>query len=119
MSSKNQYMVTVTWMDLEKESFFYEQELPAATASVLVEDIAGRVINIPTRNVRYFNFSNNPAFGSLSTVDIVFASEDDLIGPDNLTFVEVERDGVSIKLGEWIRRDDGYLVLRIPDPEAV
>ena len=52
------------------------------------------------------------------TVDIVFESKDDLLGPDALTFVEVERDGVSIKLGEWVRREDGYLVLRIPDPEA-
>ena len=55
----------------------------------------------------------------MSTVDIVFVSQDDLIGPDNLTFVEIERDGISIKLGEWVRRDDGYLVLRIPDPERL
>ena len=56
----------------------------------------------------------------MKTIDIVFVSQDDLIGPDNLTFVEIERDGVSINLSgsEWVRRDDGYLVLRIPDPEA-
>lgn len=51
------------------------------------------------------------------TIDIVFASLDDLLGEGSLTFVEIERDGMSIRFGEWIRREDGYLVLRIPDPE--
>jgi hypothetical protein len=50
-----------------------------------------------------------------ATVDIVFD------GPPSPThsgrFVEVERNGKSIKLGEWIKREDGYWVLRIPDPE--
>ncbi len=50
-----------------------------------------------------------------SYIDIVFD------GPPNHPaprFVEVERDGHSIKFGEWVHRDDGYWVLRIPDPEA-
>ena len=50
------------------------------------------------------------------TIDIVF---DGPPGPQSSRFVEVERDGRSIKLGEWVERPDGYWVLRIPDPEAL
>lgn len=49
-------------------------------------------------------------------VDIVFTGPP---GPEpgQCEFVEVE-DGRrrSIRIGEWIERDDGYWVLRIPDP---
>ena len=48
------------------------------------------------------------------TVDIVF---DGPPGPVAGRFVEVEDEsGASIKVGEWVERDDGYWVLRIPDP---
>jgi hypothetical protein len=48
------------------------------------------------------------------TVDIVF---DGPPGPEAGRFVEVEdMDGASISLGEWVKREDGYWVLRIPDP---
>lgn len=47
-------------------------------------------------------------------VDIVF---DGPPGPTAGRFVEVEdSSGASIKLGEWIKRDDDFWVLRIPDP---
>lgn len=49
------------------------------------------------------------------TIDIVF---DGPPGPESGHFVEVERDGKSISIGEWIQRDDGLWALRIPDPEA-
>ena len=49
------------------------------------------------------------------TIDIVF---DGPPGPESGRFVEVERDGTSISIGEWVHREDGYWVLRIPDPEA-
>lgn len=49
------------------------------------------------------------------TIDIVF---DGPPGPTAGRFVEVERDGQSIRIGSWVQRDDGYWVLRIPDPEA-
>ena len=46
------------------------------------------------------------------TVDIVF---DGPPGPVAGRFVEVEDEsGASIRFGEWVERDDGYWVLRIP-----
>ncbi len=46
-------------------------------------------------------------------VDIVF---DGPPGPTAGRFVEVENEsGASISFGEWVERDDGYWVLRIPD----
>lgn len=51
----------------------------------------------------------------MKTIDIVFD------GPPSHRsgrFVEVERDGKSIRLGEWVARPDGMWALRIPDPEA-
>ncbi len=49
------------------------------------------------------------------TIDIVFDGAPE--PPDFPTFVEVEdMDGKSINIGEWLKRDDGYWVLRIPDP---
>ena len=47
------------------------------------------------------------------TIDIVF---DGPPGPEAGRFVEVENEsGTSINFGEWIERDDGFWVLRIPD----
>ena len=43
-------------------------------------------------------------------VDIVF---DGPPGPEAGRFVEVERDGKSISAGEWVKREDGYWVLRL------
>jgi hypothetical protein len=44
-------------------------------------------------------------------IDIVF---DGPPGPEGPRFVEVEDEqGRSIKIGEWVQRDDGYWVLRI------
>lgn len=44
-------------------------------------------------------------------IDIVF---DGPPGPKAGRFVEVEDDcGVSINVGEWVERDDGYWVLRL------
>lgn len=44
-------------------------------------------------------------------IDIVFT---DAPGPQGGHFVEVENEqGESIRVGNWIRRDDGYWVLRI------
>jgi hypothetical protein len=46
-----------------------------------------------------------------SHIDIVF---DGPPGPEGPRFVEVEDEQRrSIKIGEWVRRDDGYWVLRI------
>ena len=47
-------------------------------------------------------------------IDIVFDGEP---AHEGARFVEVENDrGESIRFGEWIKRDDGYWVLRIlPD----
>lgn len=47
----------------------------------------------------------------MKTIDIVFKGE----GP-YLEFVELEDEGASIKLGEWVDRGDGFCALRIPDP---
>ena len=46
-----------------------------------------------------------------NTIDIVFDGP-----PDHEAgrFVEVEQDGQSINVGEWIKRGDGYWALRIP-----
>jgi hypothetical protein len=49
------------------------------------------------------------------TVDIVF---DGPPGHESGRFVEVERNGKSIKIGEWVEREGGLWALRIPDPEA-
>lgn len=44
-------------------------------------------------------------------IDVVF---DGPPGPEAGRFVEVENDeGHSINFGEWVKRDDGYWVLRI------
>ena len=43
-------------------------------------------------------------------LDIVF---DGPPGPEAGRFVEVERDGRSVKAGEWMKRADGYWVLRL------
>lgn len=53
----------------------------------------------------------------MKTIDIVF---DGPPGHDAGRFVEVEQpDGKSISLGEWLKRDDGYWVLRMPDPRPL
>lgn len=49
-----------------------------------------------------------------SYVDIVFQGEP---GGEAPQFVEVEDSkGRGIKFGEWIEREDGYWVLRVPMP---
>lgn len=46
-------------------------------------------------------------------IDIVF---DRPPGPVNPQFIEVEDDqGRSIKIGEWLKREDGYWVLRLTE----
>ena len=50
----------------------------------------------------------------MKTIGIVF---DGPPGPESGRFVEVERNGRSINFGEWVHREDGFWVLRIPDPE--
>jgi hypothetical protein len=46
----------------------------------------------------------------MSFIDIVF---DGPPGPESGRFVEVEdSSGRSIKIGEWLQRNDGYWVLR-------
>ena len=52
----------------------------------------------------------------MKTIDIVFGGPPP--GHESGRFVEVERDGRSISIGEWLKREDGFWVLRIPDPEA-
>lgn len=48
---------------------------------------------------------------SMAYVDIVF---DGPPGPEAGRFVEVENPaGQSIRFGEWVKREDGYWVLRI------
>ena len=50
-------------------------------------------------------------------IDIVF---DRPPGPEGARFIEVENDvGESITFGKWIKRDDGYWVLRIETPNAL
>lgn len=50
----------------------------------------------------------------MTYVDIVFDGPPSMPAP---RFVEVEdMEGKGIKLGEWIKRDDGYWVLRVPIP---
>jgi hypothetical protein len=46
----------------------------------------------------------------MSHIDIVF---DGPPGPTPGRFVEVEQEGKSLDVGTWIKRDDGYWVLRI------
>jgi len=47
----------------------------------------------------------------MGAINIVF---DGAPGPESGRFVEVEDDaGVSIRIGEWIERRDGFWVLRI------
>ncbi len=49
----------------------------------------------------------------MSYVDIVF---DGPPSHESGRFIEVENEGgASISFGEWVERDDGYWVLRIPD----
>lgn len=52
----------------------------------------------------------------MKTIDIVF---DGPPSHESGRFVEVERDGKSISIGEWQERKDGDWVLRIPDPEQL
>lgn len=48
---------------------------------------------------------------TLQLVDFVF---DGPPGPTNPGFVECEtQDGRSVRVGEWLRREDGYWVLRV------
>jgi len=53
-------------------------------------------------------------------IDVVFEEKPGLVhragqGPPIMEFVEVENpEGKSISIGEWIEREDGYWVLRIP-----
>lgn len=50
-------------------------------------------------------------------IDIVF---DGPPGPESGRFVEVEdADRCGLRRGEWVERDDGYWVLRMPDYEAL
>lgn len=51
----------------------------------------------------------------MQKIDIVFTVPP---GPES-SFIEVERDGKSIALGEWTERGDGTWALRIPDHEAI
>lgn len=60
------------------------------------------------------HFSAEPLPPKTNTIDIVF---DGPPGPTPGRFVEVERNGQSISLVEWVHREDGYWVLRISDPE--
>jgi hypothetical protein len=64
--------------------------------------------------------ASNKAAAKESTVefiDVVFAES---VGTPNLTFVEVESPpGVGISFGEWVKRGDGYLVLRFNKVAAV
>jgi len=56
----------------------------------------------------------------MRTIDIVFKKipDDYMQGPDELIFVEVESPpGTSVSRGEWVEREDGWTVLRLPDPE--
>ena len=53
---------------------------------------------------------------STQTIDIVF---DGSPGPQSGRFVEVERHGASISMGEWIELGDGLWALRIPDSAAL
>jgi hypothetical protein len=53
----------------------------------------------------------------MKTIDIVF---DGPPGPVAGRFVEVEDlSGASISVGEWLEREDGYWVLRIPGDDAL
>lgn len=46
-------------------------------------------------------------------LDIVFTARP---GPGNeCVFVEVERDGHSVQVGEWVERPDGLVALRLPE----
>jgi hypothetical protein len=49
--------------------------------------------------------------GERDVMDIVFQR---VPGTPDLIFVEVERDGRSVTIGEWITRDDDFVALRIP-----
>lgn len=53
----------------------------------------------------------------MKTIDIVF---DGPPAHESGRFIEVEDDcGNSISIGEWVARNDGYWVLRIPDPRPL
>jgi hypothetical protein len=58
-----------------------------------------------------------PKESTMEFIDVVFAENS---GTPNLTFVEVESpSGIGISFGEWVKRDDGYLVLRFNKAAAV
>lgn len=49
--------------------------------------------------------------GTMEHIDIVFDGPPDHIAPK---FIEVENDkGASFNFGEWVKRDDGYYMIRI------
>jgi len=52
------------------------------------------------------------AMASTRTIDIVF---DGPVSEESGRFVEVEQDGRSICVGEWVDRGDGMWALRIPN----
>lgn len=53
----------------------------------------------------------------MTHIDILFMSTN---GGLDKTFVEIEdSERKSIELGQWIERDDGYTVLRLPDFRAL
>ncbi len=48
----------------------------------------------------------------MTTIDVVF---DGPPGPVSGRFIEVEDEsGAGLKIGDWIEREDGYWVLRLP-----
>lgn len=47
----------------------------------------------------------------MTHIDIVFDGPPDHTMP---RFIEVESEGKSIRIGQWLLRPDGYWVLRIP-----
>lgn len=53
---------------------------------------------------------------SAKTIDIIF---DGPPSAENGRFVEVEREGKSVAIGEWFHRPDGLWALRLPDPERL
>lgn len=52
-----------------------------------------------------------------SYIDIVF---DGPLGPAGPRFIEVEdSQGASVRVGEWVKREDDLWALRIPDPRTI
>ena len=60
--------------------------------------------------------NNDDESASISYIDFVIDGPPS--GPEGGRFVEVEdAEGRSVKVGEWIRRDDGNWALRFPCPK--